>query len=74
MYLKGEIVNVINSTMSGTLFLEGTATIVKAVDPDDSRYLVQFTDGFGGPVERFVDPLAQEGNVGAYLDRLNDPT
>jgi len=64
-----EYVNVINSTMGGTFIIEGRARVLKTIDEDTK--LVDFEDGYG-PVERFVDPLAQDGDVAAYVARLND--
>lgn len=62
-------VNVINSTMSGRFFIEGTATVIKEYGDDIA--LVDFGDDM--PVERFVDPLAQGKDVAKYVARLNDP-
>ncbi len=71
VFKKGDKVNIINSTMSGTFFLEGRATIVRAVPGVDCQYVVRF-DSDKQTVERFVDPAAQDSRVGAYIERLND--
>lgn len=62
-------VNVINSTMSGTYFLEGRARVLRTID-DDTK-LVDFEDGYGA-VTRYVDPLAQGEDVARYVADLND--
>ncbi|MDE2233829.1 MAG: hypothetical protein KGJ90_07050 [Patescibacteria group bacterium] len=56
--------------MSGTIFLEGKAVIVRAIDPEDNRYLVRFPDGTA--VERYIDPMAQSPDVAFYVANLND--
>jgi hypothetical protein len=70
-FRKGQKVYIINSTMGGTFIVEGQATIVRRILDVDSQYLVDFGDGFG-PVERFVDPLAQD-NPAEFVAHLNDP-
>lgn len=62
-------VNVINSTMSGTYFLEGRARVLKTIN--DDLQLVDFEDGHG-PVERHIDPNAQGDDVARYIADLND--
>lgn len=71
-YKKGQTVNIINSTMSGVFFVEGQATIVRKLVSGDSLYQVRFGHE-RGTVTRFVDPLAQSGDVGRYVAKLNDP-
>lgn len=69
-FAKGNKVHILNSTMSGTFRIEGRATIIRPVKDVDEQYLVDFGDGFG-PVERFVDPSAQDDPAG-LIARLND--
>lgn len=66
-----EHVNIINSTMGGTYFIEGRAKVIEK--RDDDMMLVAFDDYPNDPVERFVDPLAQGDDVAEYVARLNDP-
>ena len=61
-------VNVINCTLGGTYFVEGRARVLKTIDGDTK--LVDFEDGYG-PVERFVDPQAQDEDVAEYVSELN---
>lgn len=68
-FAKGQSVNIINATMGGRFIVEGVAKIVKPVRGVDSQYVVDFGDGYG-PVERFVDPLAQD-DAAAFVERLN---
>jgi hypothetical protein len=63
-----DYVNILNTTMSGTVFLEGRARVLKTLD--DDRKLVDFEDSCG-PVERYVDPRAQGTNIGRYIADLN---
>ena len=69
-FQKGDKVHVINSTMGGTFFVEGISVrIVRPVKNIDEQYLVDFGDGYG-PVERFVDPAAQD-NPAKFVEKLN---
>jgi len=75
MFRKGEKVFILNSTLNGRIILEGRAVVVKPVYDVDNQYLVDFGDGYG-PIERFIDPLAQLGDtadVAEYIARLNAP-
>lgn len=68
----GEVVQIINRTMGGKYFLEGTATIVRALHNEDT-YLVQFhRSGVaeGKAYQRYVDPNAQN-DIEAYIEKLN---
>lgn len=49
--------------------LEGTARLVRWLNREANRALVDFGDGYGA-LERFVDPAAQT-NPEAYLTTLN---
>lgn len=65
----GQKVTVINSTMSGVYFIEGTATVLKHLD--DDRYLVRFGGNAEMSVERYVDPRAQ-ALPAEYVAELNN--
>jgi hypothetical protein len=69
-FKKGDKVVVLNTTMSGTVIVEGRATIFRAVPDVEEQYVVDFGDG-SGFVERFVDPLAQD-DAGRYVAGLNN--
>ena len=61
-FKKGDRVVVLNTTMSGTVIIEGRATIWSAIRGVDERYFVKFDTrqaDLEPVVERFVDPLAQ---------------
>ena len=72
----GQWVNVLNRKLiSGTFFVEGRAEVLEILEASDHRALVKFeNDELHGPVERFVDPLAQgtEEEVALYLAFLNE--
>ena len=70
-FKAGDQVHVINSTMSGTYFVEGLAVVHRPVDGQEDRYIVAFANDLSAPVERFVDPAAQ-ANPAAYVAGLND--
>ena len=63
-----DYVNIIACNIGGPFFVEGRARVVKTID--DENKLVDFEDGYG-PVERFVDPLAQGDDLDAYVAKLN---
>lgn len=67
---KGQIVNVLNCTLSGKYILEGRAKIIRRCASVDDEYSVDFLDGYG-PAQRYIDPLAQNENVSEYIDYLN---
>ena len=62
---QGQLVRVLNTRLSGKLFLEGIAKIVRVTGPDTA--VVRF-QGERETVERFIDPEAQEGSL-RDLDR-----
>jgi len=66
-------VNVINCTLGGKFILEGRARVLRTIDGDVKQ--VDFEDG-SGPIERFVDPVAQsltEVELASYIAKLNEP-
>ena len=67
---KGDTVHVLNCSMGGTFFIEGSATVLKVLDASGNRYLVDFGDNM--PVERFVDAGAQ-ADPAKHAAWLNDP-
>lgn len=71
-FKKGQIVNVLNTSMAGEVFLEGKARIVTVLDAKDSLYRVKFPDDIC-LYRRFVDPRAQgkPEAVRRYIDKLN---
>ena len=66
-FKPGDKVHIINSTISGTYFIEGEAPIIAPAA--DDRYVVDFGDSYGDVV-RFVDPKAQS-NPARYVADLN---
>ena len=72
----GQRVTVLNQKLvSGTFFIEGRAEVMEVLEAEDHRALVKFeNDELHGPVERFVDPLAQgtEDDVARYVAFLNE--
>jgi hypothetical protein len=71
MFKKGQSVHIINQTMSGKFFVEGTAKIIKPTDVE-GRYLVRFPERAGAiQCERFVDELAQS-DPQAYVNTMNN--
>lgn len=69
-FRKGERVYILNCTISGRFFIEGEATVLRAVDDVAQQYVVSFDDGIA--VERFIDVEAQDDPAG-MVARLNDP-
>jgi hypothetical protein len=69
MFRKGEVVHIINTSMSGRFFIEGQAKVVRAIPGVEGQYLVCFK-GETQPVERFVDPRAQI-DTGRFVADLN---
>lgn len=73
-YAVGDIVYVLNQTISGRLFLEGRAKIKRLLHNKD-RYVVQFLSARDGKpskqcYERYVDPNAQDEPID-FVEQLN---
>lgn len=66
----GDVVYILNQTMSGKVFIEGKARIAGLLKNED-QYKVQFLDGNQSKrYERYVDPAAQD-DPAKYIDKLN---
>ena len=73
-FTEGQSVMILNTKMSGAVFIEGVATIVGVIDDADETYEVIFDgDHTDQRCTRFVDPLAQN-KTAQYVARLNDPS
>lgn len=71
-FAKGDVVQIINRTMSGQYFVEGTATILGSL-PNEDMYMVQFHRSGraeGRSYQRYVDPNAQE-DMETYIEKLS---
>ena len=74
---KGQIVKVLNSTLGGTVILEGNARVIDIldVDPEFTRTVVEFENSVDScPTERDIIYDVQHlsnSELNDYLDNLN---